>query len=174
MFLLWVERQEGQWEMVNGHARFLLPITRRISLIRSGFMLALANRLHRSNYDVLHYFGVQTGPRTIRSANVVDAGLDDDARLSETPRLIVHVPKEDEPADELRERLKEYRSLLSLQYILVPEPLRVYVRFERRSEDGRWTTAYAQRPDDVLDLPHLGTSLPIAEAYRDLIEEGQA
>ena len=173
MFLLWAERQEGLWEMVEGRAQFLLPVTMRVSALRSGFLVAFHERIDRSRRDMAHNFGVQTGSLTVRSPNlVVDAGkIDDDAQVAPRPVLVLEVPKDDLPSTELDERLAEYRALPSIRYILVADAHRVCVRFERRY-GSTWTVSHAQHADDVVDLPELEMSIPITVAYRGLIEEG--
>jgi len=81
------------------------------------------------------------------------------------PTLIVEILS---PTTEDRDRgtrLFQYRSIPSLQVILLVAQARIHVERFLRQEDGTWILTDFDRLEDVLDLPAIGSTLTLAEVY---------
>lgn len=84
------------------------------------------------------------------------------------PTLVVEVLS---PSTEERDRgvkLFGYRSLPSLAACLLIAQDRVWVEHWTRQDDGRWLVAEIENPAASLDLPAIGSTVPLRDLYADV------
>lgn len=60
---------------------------------------------------------------------------------------------------------EEYKRLATLRHYVVVDPEKVLIKICSRDADGRWGDDTVRPPEETLDLPALGVSLPLAEIY---------
>ena len=86
------------------------------------------------------------------------------------PVLLVEVLSDSTASFDLGRKLDEYLKIPSLLYYLIVQQQAYHVRvYERR--DGEWTYSVAEGLAGQVHLPQLGTSIPMAAIYEDVILE---
>lgn len=94
--------------------------------------------------------------------------LDEDDRTILNPTLIVEVLSPSTESKDRGPKLFGYRSLPSLRGCLLVAQDRTWVEHWSRQADGRWLVTELADPAATLDLPEIGSRLPLSEIYQDL------
>lgn len=82
------------------------------------------------------------------------------------PELIVKVISTTSRITDTVDKYIEYSALPSLKYYLTVEPELTYVSLYTKNETSRWEATLYASLNDVIPLPLLNNSLPIAEIYK--------
>ncbi|TPG62402.1 Uma2 family endonuclease [Hymenobacter nivis] len=90
-----------------------------------------------------------------------------DPYLIRQPVLIVEVLSPSTAEYDRTEKFKQYQKLASLRHYLLVSQTAWVVEWFRRNEAGQWIYTLLSEPADVLEIPDLGLSLPLAELYDD-------
>ena len=94
---------------------------------------------------------------------------DQDRYFLNYPCLIIEVLSPSTETIDKREKLLNYRSLLSLkEYVLISQD-EVKVEVYRQNEKGNWTIQILMNRDDKLHLDSVGLILEMTEIYEDVI-----
>jgi Uma2 family endonuclease len=170
-FLPWAVRQEEKYELVRGvPVRMMTGAARNHNLVKTNCTIAIGTRLRGSGCQTSSSdMAVRTGPNQVRYPDlVVDCakGGPDDLATAE-PVLIIEVASPSTEEFDALDKLAEYKSVASIQYVLLIQPRIVSVALHAREAEG-WSLTRFTRPDDVITLPALGIELPLAEVYAEL------
>lgn len=95
-----------------------------------------------------------------------------DAQATTNPLVVVEVLSPSSEGDDDGDKRTDFQSLPSLEaYVLLEQDTR-RLRVYRRTEHGRWPVKPETYVDgDSFPLPALTTGIPVAEVYRDILDE---
>lgn len=170
-FQRWVVNQERRYEWVEGKIIMMTEVSRDHSRIVTNLVVALAAILDRDLYAIASSdFGVNT-PLSRRFPDVLvePASHDGKGRTSENPIFIAEVMSPSTVTVDRKHKAAEYATLASLQTYAVFSQDEPTVWVWQRDESG-----LPEKPTRLegrearLDIPALGTSLPLADIYRGI------
>ncbi|NDW05301.1 Uma2 family endonuclease [Jiella pacifica] len=167
-FFDWLGTHEDQYELVDGTPVMMPFVKRAHARIVSNIDRLLQTALDPDEYLVTQGdFAIQTGPRSIRFADVLVEPTNDDlaGRISERTVLIVEVLSDSTAGIDFNQKRLEYLGLRDLDTYLIAaqDELRIWVW--HRGPDG-WPEAAEVLTDGDVTLPILGVSLPLGDIYR--------
>ncbi|SMC53468.1 Endonuclease, Uma2 family (restriction endonuclease fold) [Fulvimarina manganoxydans] len=167
-FFDWIEHREERFELVEGVVRMLPNVTRSHANIVSNIDYALQSRLDRSRYMVTQGdFAVQTGPKTVRYADLMVEETNDDlmARKSDSPLLLVEVLSHSTAPLDFGIKRFEYQALPSLQVYMIVDQTRPFVWLFLRDTEGTWNAEPRLIDEGAIPIAVLGVELDLAEIY---------
>ena len=174
-FPRWVANQERRYEWVEGKIVMMADASRGHARIVTNLVVALAAILDRELYEIASSdFGVNT-PLSRRFPDVLvePASRDGKGRTSESPIFIAEVMSPSTVTVDRKKKPAEYATLASLQTYAVFSQDEPTVWVWQRSESG-----LPEKPTRLegrearLDIPALGTSLPLADIDRGIGAKG--
>jgi Uma2 family endonuclease len=149
-FEAWAERQDGRYELVQGHPVMMNQTTWNHSYITTNLVMVLGNALDHDLYHIaIGDFGLQTGEDTIRLADIMvtpnnKSGKD---RRTEEAVLLVEILSPSSANDDFGDKQREYLALSSLQAYLIVAQDKVCAWLWLRGEDG-----FPEKPEVIEDL----------------------
>ena len=90
---------------------------------------------------------------------------DDDPRTVHRPTLVIEVLSKSTEARDRGWKFEQYQALPSLQQYVLISQYRILVDSFVRTSHGTWELTPLRQADDVLQLPTLGLSIPLAAIY---------
>ena len=168
-FLQWdLDQPDARHELIDGVPVAMTGARRRHDRIVVNALAELHGRLRGGPCLP---FTADTAVR-IPDGNVrrPDAGVvcgpdDDNLTYALAPRLVIEVLSPTTRAFDLARKLEEYRSVPSLDYILLVDPDAAEVILWSRDTTRAWTHTVIEGPESTIDLPALGIALPLADLY---------
>lgn len=167
-FLIWQMRQEARYELVDGFPIEMMTGASRLhDHIVTNIIAALKSQLRGgpcqpTTADV----AVRTRLRSMRRPDVTvtcDPPRSDVYEALE-PRLVVEVLSPSNKGVPWDRKLKEYRRLEALDYILLVDSEIVAVTLYQRTNNG-WDDVDADRFEDVIEFPKLKCLMSLGEIY---------
>jgi Uma2 family endonuclease len=172
-FLVWQERQEERYELVDGYPQLHRMMTGASNFhdsVVANTIGLLWNQLRGTRCRVVTAdTAVRTSITGLRRPDVtVDCAPPQDGSYeAHRPTLAVEVfSPSTRKMDQVR-KLEEYKRLPSLVYILFAEPDAPEVLLLTRSDEG-WTDKAFVGRDAVVELPAIGARLPLADMYEGI------
>lgn len=171
-FYAWVSSQELKYELVDGAPVIMMAgASRRHDRIAANAIRVIGNQLRGKDCQPFTsdtFVAIPAGNRRLPGLGVDRGPFDDDAVEAGDPRLVVEILSPTTRAFDRSEKLEEYKTVESLDYILLVDPDSPQVRLFRRNADRSWMSNRLAGLDAVLDLPLLSVSLTLAEIYESL------
>jgi Uma2 family endonuclease len=173
-FLRWEERQDRRYELVGGMPRMLLGAQRRHDRIVVNLVTDLGNRLRGTRCQP---FTAGTavlipGGNVRRPDGGVDCGVfDDTAMHAAMPVLVIEVLAPSTKALDARERLEEYedyKTLPSLETILLVDPDQPEVTVWERKPVGVWHERSVAGLAAEVAVATPGITMRLADIYQGL------
>ena len=93
---------------------------------------------------------------------------DDDPRTVHTPVLIIEVLSKNTEARDRGWKFEQYQLIASLQQYVLVSQHRLLVDSFVRTGRGTWELTTLREPNDVLELPALGTAVALAAIYENI------
>lgn len=175
-FLLWAERQEDKYELVDGvpvkkygdapelmangrlnHARVIRNLSRH-----------LGNRLAGGPCEVLtDAFSIRTSLRKQRRPDVFincAEGEPDDLE-ARAPTVLFEVLSPTSEREDLFFKPQEYKRVSTVRQYVVVDPDRPLLKVWLRAEDGTWMDDAVAGLDQSLVIPSSGIELPLLDIY---------
>jgi Uma2 family endonuclease len=157
---------EERYELVEGVAHAMARAKEGHNVIRSNVLAAFvpAGKLRGCRATSTNT-AVQTGPDTIRYPDVVvDCGpRNAQAMTASKPVIVVEVFAPGTAVD-YGAKLREYRSLESVDTVIEIESETVLVKVHRRQQDGTWTEETVEEFDVDIPLSSLPKSITLNES----------
>jgi Uma2 family endonuclease len=162
-----ISDSEERYELVEGVAHAMARAKEGHNVIRSNVLAAFvpAGKQRGCRATSINT-AVQTGPDTIRYPDVVvDCGpRNAQAMTASKPVIVVEVFAPGTAVD-YSAKLREYRSLESVDTVIQIESEMVLVKIYRRQQDGTWTEETVEEFDVDIPLSSLATSIRLNEIY---------
>jgi Uma2 family endonuclease len=170
-FYEWVVGRDTRHELVDGEPVLPASTNRRHDTIAINTILAIGNHLRGHlcrPFTSDTYVSIPAG-----NARLPDLGIDcgpfnDTSLEAAEPALLVEILSPTTRAFDRNEKLEEYKTLPSLEYILLIDPDDPQVRLYQRAPDRSWTSARLTGLDAVEDIPIFNLSLKLSDLYANL------
>jgi Uma2 family endonuclease len=169
-FLEWQLRQDLRYELVDGQPH-AMPGARFGHDRVLGNAFAAVRRALRAAGSPCDTFtaniAVRVPPGNLRRPDVAVycPPWDEDAMVSDRPRLIIEVLSETTETTDQTLKLEEYRLIGALDHIILVAPRVVDAVVWSRQDDGSWGFYHFDDVEATIELPRLEISIPIAELY---------
>jgi Uma2 family endonuclease len=163
-----VSDSEERYELVDGVAHAMARAKEGHNVIRSNVLAAFVPAgKQRGCRATSVNTAVQTGPDTIRYPDVVvDCGPRNvEAMTASKPVIVVEVSAPGTAVFDYSAKLREYRSVESVDTVIQIASEMVLVKVHRRQQDGTWTEQTVEEFDVDIPLSSLATSIRLNEIY---------
>lgn len=172
-FLEWQLHQELRYELVDGFPRAMTGARFRHDRVLMNTAAALLDALEGSGSPCRPFtadIAVRVPSGDLRRPDVAVhcPPFDEDAMVSDRPRLVVEVLSESTEDTDQHVKLDEYQHMPALDYIILISPRVVDVLVWAREADRSWQSRRYQALEDVVPLPLLSMALPLARLYRSV------
>lgn len=171
-FFAWQERQSERYELVGGApVRMMAGARNAHDRIVVNLVAELRNQLRGTGCRPFTGDGsVETYPGQIRRPDAgVDCGRFSPGGLKAAePRFVAEILSPSTRDFDTFDKLAEYKSVETLDYILYVEPNAPAVSLWRRGDDRRWIRDGMEGLDGTVRMPALGIELALAELYDGL------
>jgi Uma2 family endonuclease len=169
-FYQWVAGREQKYELVDGEPVMMAGANRRHDRIAGNAIRVVGNLLQRHRCQPFTsdtYVKIPAGNR--RQADMsVDRGRFEDASLDASePVLVLEILSPTARTFDRDDKLEEYKTVSTLEYILLVDPDYPQVRLYRRDDDRNWTSDRLTGLDSLLEMPRLGLRYPSATSMLD-------
>lgn len=170
-FFRWVVDRESKHELVDGAPVMMARSNRRHDRIAARMLRSLGNQLEgRPSQPFTRDTAIRIPAGNVRYPDLgVDCGPFDDYGLAATePTLVVEILWSNTRAFDRTEKIEGYKTVASLEYILLVDPEWPQARLYWRGDTREWLTNRFSGLDAVIDLPKLGVTVELAEIYAGL------
>ena len=170
VFLAWQDRQETRYELVGGQPVAMTGARIRHDRVTGNALTEIKRQLRAAGNPCDAFtadIGIRTPGGNIRrpDASVLCPPFDEEAMISDRPRLVVEVLSESTERVDRLVKLGEYEGIDALDYIVMIDPTRIEVGFWLRNVDRSWRAEIVTDPKVELAMPDLGLSIGLASLY---------
>jgi Uma2 family endonuclease len=166
------EKNSAKYEYIEGEAFALGGASLAHNLIKGNLVAALRPPVRRKGGRVLDESvllvvranAFYTYPDVLVTTDPADRR---DPYLVRQPLLLAEVLSPATAEYDRTEKFANYQKLPSLRHYLLISQNAWVVEWFRRDDAGQWVYTLLSTPDDVLEIPDLGLSLPLRELYED-------
>jgi Uma2 family endonuclease len=161
-----ISDSEERYELVEGVAHAMARAKEGHNVIRSNVLAAIVTAgKQRGCRATSVNTAVQSGPDTIRYPDVVvDCGpRNAEAMTASKPVIVVEVSAPGTAVFDYSAKLREYRSVESVDTVIQIESEMVLVKVHRRQQDGTWTEQTVEEFGVDVPLSSLATSIRLNE-----------
>ncbi|WP_431855472.1 Uma2 family endonuclease [Azospirillum sp.] len=172
-FLVWDDGTDTRYELIDGVPVAMAPTYGGHQIIAANFGRHLANTLDaRPPCHVRSEAGILK-PNSIRTYFQGDLAVTCSPHEAgqyaiPNPVVIVEILSPSTEADDRKVKLPVYRSIPSVQEIVLVHSERLYAEVHRRLDDTRWQVDLLTEPEDVLRLDSVGYAQPLALLYANV------
>jgi Uma2 family endonuclease len=172
-FLDWQRGQELRYELVDGFPQAMTGAKVRHDIARGNAEGHLRQALRGTGSGCLPFgadIAIRVYPGQLRrpEVSVVCPPFDMDEMVSGTPRLVLEVLSDGTRRIDEHIKLDEYKALASMDYIVLMSPTEIDVAVWSRGAQRQWQRTRYRSLADVVPLPLLGVSLPLAMLYEGI------
>ncbi|MBW4024242.1 MAG: Uma2 family endonuclease [Proteobacteria bacterium] len=169
-FLSWQTRQERLFELVDGRPRAVTGAKLRHDRVTGNAYGEIRRQLRHAGNPCDAFtddIGIRTARGNIRrpDVSVLYPPFEEDAMISDRPRLVVEVLSESTMDMDRLVKLEEHEAIAALNYIVIIDPRQIEVGFWARDDARVWRSTIAADRKAVLEMPGLGLSLGLAALY---------
>jgi Uma2 family endonuclease len=177
-FYVWQEGMDERYELVDGYpvprcpdVHMMTGASRRHDQIVFNAILQIGNQLKGSR---CRGFTADTAVRTTKGtrrrpdAGVECGNLDDQSFEAGEVRMVVEVLSPSTHEIDMFGKLDEYKTIESMDHILLVEPNAPQVILWSRSADRSWSHATIEGIDGTVKIASLGIALTLADLYAGL------
>jgi Uma2 family endonuclease len=172
-FLEWQRHQAHRYELVDGVPRAMTGARFRHDRVLGNAFNALFDALEAIDSPCRPFTAdiavrVPTGNLRRPDVAVYCPPYDEDAMVSDRPRLVVEVLSESTEDTDQYVKVDEYQHLDAIDYIVLIAPRVVDVLVWAREANRSWRSDRYQSLENMVPLPLLGVSLSLARLYRSV------
>jgi len=169
-FLTWQTRQPRKFEFVDGYPVAMAGAKLRHDRVTGNAFAEIRRQLRAAGSPCDAFtsdIGIRTAPSRIRrpEVSVLRPPFDEDATISDRPRLIVEVLSESTERIDRLVKLDEYKTLETLAYIVFIDPTQMEVGFWFRDTSHVWRNETLAEPDSIVQMPALAIAITLATLY---------
>ncbi len=171
-FYGWLATQaEGKYELVDGEPVMLAGASRRNDRIAVNAIRLLGNHLdgHRCQpFTSDTCIAIPAGNR--RQADMgIECGTPEDSSFdADAPAMVMEILSPTTRLFDRYEKLGEYKTVTTLEYIVLVDPDYPQVRVYRRRADRSWASDRLLGLDAVIELPIFDFALKLSSLYAGL------
>jgi Uma2 family endonuclease len=170
-FYAWLRSVEGRYELVDGEPLLMAGANNRHDRIVRNALVFLTLNLEGKPcqpFSADIFIKIPAGNR--RQADVgVDCGKPDEESMdADAPTLVIEVLSQTNRTVDFQDKIEEYKTVPSMEYILLVDPHYPSVRVWRRNTGLSWVYDKLTGLDEILDLPLVGLRFPLATLYAGL------
>ena len=170
-FFEWLEKQDQRYELVNGHPLMMAGASIAHDTIVMNGSRVFGNQLldtpcRPRSADI----AIKIPAGNIRYPDLsVDCGTPgNDAKSSDKPTLVIEVASKSTQHFDDVDKLEEYKSIPSMEYILLVAADGPRVRFYYRDEDRAWESRPIIGMDSRIEMTLIGVSITLGDLYHGL------
>ena len=172
-FLEWQLHQERRYELVDGVPRAMTGARFRHDRVLGNIFAALLGALETIGSPCRPFTAdiavrVPSGDLRRPDVAVYCPPFDEEAMVSDRPRLVVEVLSDSTEDTDQHVKLDEYQHMAALDYIILISPRVADALVWARADDRSWQSTRYQSLEDVVPLPLLGVSLDLVRLYRSV------
>jgi Uma2 family endonuclease len=168
-FLDWVQGREGRYELAGGRVIMMTGATMAHGLIVGNLFEMLRARLDRKQWAVLHDFGIDIRPGTLRYPDIVvdRYGAKHDALTARAPVLVAEVLSPSTMKIDLGDKAADYLQLPSLNSYLIFAQDEIKAWTYNRDVEKQFSAGpqVYRGADRSIRIPALEIDLSLAEVY---------
>jgi len=169
-FLAWQTRQGQRYELVNGEPVAMAGAKLRHDRVTGNAFSEVRRQLRAAGSPCDAFtadIGIRTPAGNIRrpDLSVLCPPFDEEATVSDSPRLIVEVLSESTERVDRLIKLDEYKAIDRLDYIVIVDPTQAEAGFWFRDGARAWRSATFRDLDVMIDMPLLGLVLGMTALY---------
>jgi Uma2 family endonuclease len=166
------EKNATKYEYIEGEAFAVGGASLAHNLIKGNLVAALRPLVRRKGGRVLDESvllvvranAFYTYPDVLVTTDPADRR---DPYLVRHPLLLAEILSPTTAEYDRTEKFANYQKLPSLRHYLLISQSAWVVEWFKRDDAGQWIYTLLSTPDDVLEIPDLGLSLPLRELYED-------
>jgi Uma2 family endonuclease len=168
-FYEWVVGRDTRHELVDGEPVLQAGANRRHDTIAINTILAIGNHLRGCRpFTSDTYVSIPAGNARLPDLGIDRGPFNDTSLEAAEPALVVEILSPTARTCDRNEKLEEYKTLPSLEYILLIDPDDPQVRLYQRTPDRSWTSARLVGLDAVVDIPMFNLTLKLSDLYANL------
>jgi Uma2 family endonuclease len=169
-FLSWQLDQEDRFEFVDGQPVAMSGAKLRHDRMTGNAFSEVRHQLRASGNPCDAFtadIGILTPPGHLRrpEVSVLCPPFDEEAMTSDSPRLVVEVLSESSARIDRFVKLDEYKSMETMDYIVIADPTRIEVGFWSRDAERAWRSETLQEAEAVISMPGLGLTISLETLY---------
>ena len=171
-FYDWVAAQERKYELVDGEPVMMAGANRRHDRIAANAVRVVGNQLqgHKCQpFTSDTFIRIPAGNSRLPDLGVDCGPFDDTALEASEPRLVVEILSPTTRTFDRNDKLEEYKTVPTLEYILLIDPDAPQVRLYFRDANRNWTSERTAALDAVVEMPSLGLLLHLSDIYAGLV-----
>jgi Uma2 family endonuclease len=111
------------------------------------------------------YVKIPAGNRRQADMGVDRSPFEDASLDASEPVLVLEILSLTTRTFDRNDKLKEYKTVSTLEYILLVDPDYPQVRLYRRGDDRNWTSDRLTGLASLVEIPRLGLRLPLGDLY---------
>jgi Uma2 family endonuclease len=170
-FYLWLASQSEKYELVDGQPRLMARASIAHDTIVMNASRIIGNQLlgnpcRPRSADV----AIKVSDYQIRYPDLsVDSGMpNSSSREAGKPTLVVEVESESTGVFDAVGKLEEYKSVASIEYILLVSTKNARILFFFRTDNGAWSSQVIKGLESQIVMPLIHLTLSLADLYYDL------
>jgi len=174
-FYAWVTSQERKYELVDGEPVMMAGASRRHDRIVVNALGELGNQLRGKPcqpFTSRTFVRIPTGNARLPDLGVDCGPVDDEALEASDPKLVIEILSPTARDFDRSEKLEEYKTVESLEYILLVDPDIPQVRLHWRQPNRHWTSERTAGMEAAVQMPLLGLELRLGDLYEALTGPG--
>jgi Uma2 family endonuclease len=172
-FLVWDDGTDTRYELIDGVPVAMAPTYAGHQIIAGNAIIEIGGALRsRPPCHVRSEAGILK-PNSIRNYFQADLAVTCSPHEAgqyavPNPVVIVEILSPSTEADDRKVKLPVYRSIPSVQEIVLVHSERLYAEVHRRLDDTRWQVDLLTEPEDMLRLDSVGYAQPLALLYANV------
>jgi len=168
-FFAWQENQPYRYELVDGHPLRMMAGAKNVhDDIVVNLVAELRDQVRGSGCRPFTGDGsVETRPGQIRRPDVgVDCGpRNPNATKASLPKVVIEVFSPSTRDLDTYDKLQEYKSVASIDYVLLVEPNEPFIYVWSRDDDGKWVEQRVRGLDKIIAMPKLKIELRMVSVF---------
>jgi len=168
-FYLWAQAQDDRCELVEGVPKLLPHVRLNHTLITNNIVHHILGQIDREKLIVANGdFAVQTGPKSLRYADVMVMPAGKDGKILSVDDAIVlfEVLSKSTMHDDFGAKRAEYQALDSLKAYVILAQDEPMIWLWQRDKDGNWRRDPEQISTGILALQAISVEIEVDELYR--------
>lgn len=171
-FYAWVSVQDRKHELVDGEAVMMAGANRRHDRIAANSLRLIGNQLQGrpcQPFTSDTFVKIPAGNSRLPDLGVDCGPFDDNSLEASEPKLVVEILSPTTRTFDRNDKLEDYKTVTTLEYILLVDPDFPQVRLYFRDANRVWASERTTGLDAIVEMPLLDLSLRLGDIYEGLV-----